>query len=83
MGPVGSTPGPSKGQGLAMGSTDYLNSARRAAIVFSVLAAIALSAASYRLAVTAWGAAPLALSPGEKLQGDRRVRADVPIALRG
>jgi len=60
-----------------MGSTDYLKSARRAAIVFAVLALAALGAAAHRLAVSAWGAAPVALGPVEKTPSEprRRVRA--------
>ena len=66
-----------------MGSTDYLNSARRAAIVFGLLALAALGAAGHRLAVTIWGAAPVAQGPGEKLPSEPRGRsgANFRIAL--
>jgi hypothetical protein len=50
-----------------MGSSDYLNSARRAAIAFSVLAFVALGAAGYNLAVSAWGGSLVASAPAAKL----------------
>ena len=51
-----------------MGSSDYLNSARRAAIVFLLLATGALAAAGSRLAVSAWSGAPTAFGASAKPQ---------------
>ncbi len=61
-----------------MGSTDYLNSARRAAIVFSLLAIVALGAAGFKLAALVWdaGAVAAAPAPAEKhnVEAHRRTR---------
>ncbi len=55
-----------------MGSSDYLNSARRAAIVFFLLAVGALGAAGYGLAFSPWGGAPVADGGLAKPRGEAR-----------
>jgi len=50
-----------------MGSTDYLNSAKRAAMAFSLLAIVALGAAGYDLAISLWGGAQVAETASPKV----------------
>jgi hypothetical protein len=62
-------------QGLAMGSSDYLNSARRATTAFFVLAFVALAAAGYNLAISAWSGPQVASAPAVKLSTPSHRRA--------
>lgn len=58
-----------------MGSSDYLNSARRAAIVFFLLVAGTLGAAGYGLAVSLWGGAPADVGADAKPRSEPLGRA--------
>jgi hypothetical protein len=53
-----------------MGSSDYLNSARRAAIAFLLLAVGAFTATGYRLAISARVGAPVEFGAGAKPQSE-------------
>ena len=46
-----------------MGSSEYLDTARRAGIVFTLLAIVALGAAGFRLAALIWDKGDLAAAP--------------------
>jgi hypothetical protein len=61
-----------------MGSNDYMNSARRAGLAFSLFALVALGAAGFKVAASFWdtGAMAAAPPPVEKhsVEPPRRVR---------